>query len=76
MLPVLTPGSIIFAVRKKPHIGHIVLAIVDGREVVKRIAAMSAEGVTLQGDNTLHSTDSRKYGSVSKKHIKAVVIFY
>lgn len=49
--------------------GSVVLARVQGREVVKRISHVGGSHVRLAGDNPSESTDSRHYGSVNKSDI-------
>lgn len=76
MLPALVPGSLVVARRNKvPVQGDIVIARATGREVVKRVTSVTADGVFLIGDNLSKSTDSRQYGKVKKSDILGVVIF-
>ena len=61
---------------KKPVKGSTVIAVQNGKEVMKRIESIdSNQMVELRGDNTEHSTDSRKYGKIPKRHILGVVIW-
>ncbi len=60
---------VVFWPTKKYKSGDIVMATVEGREVIKRISATSTESVYLLGDNAEHSTDSRNYGSVPLKQV-------
>ena len=67
MLPALRPGDrlIVVRARRAPRIGDVVLALDPrdaGRELVKRVAAVGASGVTLHGDNPAFSTDGRAFG--------------
>lgn len=69
MTPALWPGDrlLVLPLRRAPRIGEIVLAPdprEPSRELVKRVAAVSATGVTLRGDNPAASTDARAFGSV------------
>lgn len=74
MMPRLHPGDIVFGTtRRIIRKGDIVVALVDGREVIKRVANISGSNVSLMGDNAAHSTDSRDYGAVSKSAIMGVM---
>jgi SOS-response transcriptional repressor LexA len=55
---------VVFWPAKKYKSGDIVMASVEGREVIKRISATSTDSVYLLGDNAEQSTDSRNHGSV------------
>lgn len=60
MEPTLHEGQIVWAheIRNfKP--GQVVIAFVDGREVIKRIKNIENGKVTLVGDNTIHSKTYR-----------------
>jgi phage repressor protein C with HTH and peptisase S24 domain len=76
MEPALREGQVVFA----HHIrsfreGQVVVAIVEGREVIKRIAKIDRHKVYLQGDNSQESTDSRAYGPIVDTLIKGVVFW-
>ena len=76
MKPTLRNGQIVFAheVRKfKP--GQVVIAFVQGKEVIKRITRIKNGSVYLQGDNLNESTDSREYGPIPDSKIEGVVFF-
>jgi len=75
MSPTFRSGSIVVAIKKKPRSGDIVLALVNGREITKRVSKISDKGVYLLGDNTAHSTDSRDFGYVSTTAIAGVVVW-
>lgn len=74
MEPTLRDGDRI-AVRPpfdhEPHVGQIVVAAVGGREVIKRVASVSPDGIELTGDNRSASTDP---GRVPRAAIRAVMI--
>jgi phage repressor protein C with HTH and peptisase S24 domain len=75
MQPVYRPGAIVLGLRKqKPRVGSIVIANLNGREIIKRVARMSEQGFFLLGDNADHSSDSRKYGWFERSAIKSVII--
>ena len=75
MLPAYRPGAIIVSIsRLRPRKGSVVVAELDGREIIKRVARVGRRGFYLLGDNVAQSTDSRKYGWFAPKFIKGVVI--
>lgn len=55
----------------EPHVGQIVVADLGEREVIKRVAAVDADGIHLAGDNRAASTDP---GRVPRQAIRAVMI--
>lgn len=76
MVPTLREGQIVWAhgFRSfKP--GQIVIACVNGREIIKRIDSISGGKVFLLGDNETKSTDSRKFGSIPDTNIEGVVFW-
>lgn len=76
MLPTLRPGQLVIAtrwVRLSP--GSIVIAPLGGREVIKRVKSVKAQGIELIGDNLEASTDSRVYGLVDPRSVIGVVIW-
>ena len=76
MLPTLPSGSwVIFSTSKAPRLGDIVIARVDGREVVKRLSKIRGRLVWLIGDNSSASTDSRDYGFINKSAILGAMKF-
>jgi SOS-response transcriptional repressor LexA len=75
MEPAYTEGQVVvFRRSKKISSGDVVLAIVDGREVIKRIADVTKDTVYLLGDNATHSTDSRHYGFVAKNQLYGKIV--
>ena len=69
MLPALRPGDRLLVLRRaRPRPGDVV-AVVDprlaARTMVKRVAAVGPEGVTVLGDNAAASTDSRAFGPLA-----------
>jgi type IV secretory pathway protease TraF len=75
MLPTYQPGTIIFGLRLlSPKVGSVVVASLDGLEIIKRVVRMCGEEYFLQGDNAEASSDSRKYGWFPREAIKSVVI--
>lgn len=79
MLPTLRPGDRLVVVRsgRPTRVGEVVLAFDPrdaGRELVKRVAAVGPEGVTLHGDNPTVSTDGRTFGSLPAGAIRWRVV--
>ena len=77
MLPGLVPGDLLLvSKRRKPHVGDIVVARINGREIVKRVVDVNeTQEYTLEGDNKKASTDSRSFGSVRSKDIIGVAVW-
>ncbi len=83
MYPTIEPGDIIIykPIRDKSSIslvknGDIVIAINPKDEetlIIKRVHKILSMGLVLKGDNKLHSTDSRQFGSISFNNIKGIV---
>ena len=68
MAPGLLPDDrLLVAWRRTPRVGDVVVAADPrggGREIIKRVAAVTAEGVTVLGDNPAESTDARAFGTL------------
>jgi len=63
MLPTLTPGTIVLAVRPRAiRPGDIVVVHHDNLDKIKRVKEIRAGEIFLTGDNSLHSSDSRDFG--------------
>jgi len=73
MEPALCDGDIVVARAKKPTVGDVVIAKVQGREVIKRVTTHLPDSLFLQGDNKDYSTDSRQYGPVATRNVMGVV---
>jgi type IV secretory pathway protease TraF len=59
-----------------PNVGSVVIAVMGGREVLKRITAIHKNHMyELLGDNQNESTDSRQYGLVPRTSILSVVVW-
>ena len=77
MTPALAPGDYLVVdrrayARRAPAPGEVVVARDPrdaSREIVKRVAASSAGGVELRGDNVAASSDSRVFGPVPRAAI-------
>lgn len=76
MVPTLNEGQLIFAhqIRNFKE-GQVVVAYVNGREVIKRISKIDKGNILLEGDNKKHSTDSRTYGPIPDTNIEGVVFW-
>ena len=76
MVPGLEPGNIVIAARHKTlRLDDVVVARMNGREVIKRVTRIKPDGrLFLQGDNAQASTDSRSLGLVDKSDILGVSI--
>lgn len=75
MEPSLYDGDIVITRRKTPKVGDVVIAKIDGREVIKRVKSDSPTTLFLLGDNSDASTDSRHYGEVPFTSLLGVVSF-
>lgn len=74
MSPALTAGDIVLVVRRRPRVGDMVLALAEGREVVKRVETIKYGTYYIVGDNRDASTDSRHYGPVKRSAILGTVM--
>lgn len=70
MAPTLKEGQIVVARHKKHTIGDVVIASVEGREVLKRVITTEPQ-ISLEGDNI----NSAKYDDVNESDILGVVIW-
>jgi len=74
MEPALREGDWLLVVppRRVPRTGDVVL-VRDPRErdrlLLKRVASVSADGVTVAGDHADHSTDSRQFGAIPREDV-------
>lgn len=53
----------------------IVIAKIDGKQVIKRISSIEGDKLFLLGDNLENSIDSRTFGTIDREQIKGRVIF-
>lgn len=74
MAPSLQPGEIVIGWQKRPRIGALVIAAVDGREVLKRVTRVEGSSYYLVGDNRDESTDSRHYGKIPRTAILGTIM--
>lgn len=79
MLPALRPGDRLLVLRPAPARPGDVVAVADprlpARIMVKRVAAVGAEGVTVLGDNPAASTDSRHFGPLASDAVRGRVFY-
>lgn len=79
MAPGFLPGDRLVVFRAgRPAPGQVV-ALIDPRDpdrvLVKRVAAAGPAGIDVRGDNTAHSTDSRRFGPVAATAIIGRVVY-
>ena len=79
MHPAFKAGDVVLVNRfsyflGKPKIGDIVV-LKQGKYIIKRIAKIKNNALFVLGDNKDKSTDSGKFGWVSKKEIVGKVMF-
>lgn len=79
MVPTLRPGDRLVAARltRAPRRGEIVLAPdprEPGRELVKRVSAVTNGRVALRGDDPAASTDGRTFGDLPARSVRWRVI--
>jgi nickel-type superoxide dismutase maturation protease len=77
MRPALEPGDRLLVLRLSPRVGDVVALRhpTDDLVVVKRVAAIGDDGVTVVGDNAGRSTDSRAFGPVPKALILGRAVY-
>ena len=79
MRPTLEPGDRLLLARTRRVRPGDLVAVLDPRfnrrAVVKRVAAVSASGLTVLGDNPGASTDSRIFGTVRSDALQGRVLY-
>jgi phage repressor protein C with HTH and peptisase S24 domain len=77
MLPTLRPDQLVLGIGNKRNLkkGDVVIAIYEGREIIKRIADTKGKLIFLVGDNKIASTDSRYIGWFDTKNISNKIIW-
>lgn len=76
MLPALTPGAIVVGVwPRKLSAGDVVIVHHGGLDKIKRAREVRPGELFLEGDNSLHSTDSRSFGWLPTDVLLAKVIW-
>ncbi|MGH2381523.1 MAG: nickel-type superoxide dismutase maturation protease [Candidatus Limnocylindria bacterium] len=77
MLPTLQPGDRLLVLRASSRLGDVVVTHdprEPDRELIKRVSAADASGVTLRGDNAAASTDARVFGAIPATRVQWRVI--
>ncbi len=75
MLPTYQPGDTLLGLRWfSPRAGQVVVAMHQGRPLIKRIAKLDSHGVWLEGDNPGRSTDSRHFGPLAPSRLEARIV--
>ncbi|MBI3033802.1 S26 family signal peptidase [Candidatus Woesearchaeota archaeon] len=59
---------------RKVKIGDVIVFSNPGMDCIKRVCAINGDSLFVEGDNKLHSTDSRDYGAVRKEQVIGKVI--
>lgn len=77
MEPGIPDQSIVvyFRLDKNYKAQDIVIAKIDGKQVIKRISSIEGDKLFLLGDNLENSIDSRTFGTIDREQIKGRVIF-
>ncbi len=77
MVPTMPPNTLVIGLRfaKKLKPGQIVIVSRDGKEQIKRIDQVKGEEVYLLGDHPETSLDSRQYGWLPGRSVRARVIW-
>ena len=61
---------------KRPVVGSVVVAVQNGKEVMKRVLSVDNNSmVDVRGDNQDQSTDSRQLGKVPMRKVLGVVVW-
>lgn len=76
MIPTLAPGERVLVRNDGPIVlGDIVVFQHESQFDVKRVLRIEAEGIFVQGDNDLVSTDSRSYGLIPFEDVLGSVTY-
>jgi hypothetical protein len=77
MVPVLPPGTLVYAWRwyRKLKPQKVIIFLRQNRETIKRIDTIDDSGIFVLGDHTETSTDSRHYGVIPQESVEGVVIW-
>ena len=80
MSPTLEPGDRLLAAAGVSIRENDIVALTDPRQpdrtLVKRVAALLADGrIDVRGDRADHSTDSRDFGPVERRHLLGRVLW-
>lgn len=76
MIPTLAPGERVLVQNDGPTVlGDIVVFQHESQFDVKRVLRIEADGIFVQGDNDLVSTDSRTYGLIPFDDVLGTVTY-
>ena len=75
MRPTLEPGDRLVVLRLPPRVGDVVALEVGHRVLVKRVAGVAGDDVTVRGDNAAASTDSRTFGPVPRSAVLGRAVY-
>jgi nickel-type superoxide dismutase maturation protease len=76
MIPTLAPGERVLVRNDGPIVlGDIVVFRHESQFDVKRVLRIEADGIFVQGDNDLVSTDSRTYGLIPIEDVLGTVTY-
>jgi nickel-type superoxide dismutase maturation protease len=75
MAPTYKPGDTLIGLRWfRPKPGLVVVAMHNGKPLIKRLVSLQDDHIVIQGDNSPHSTDSRHFGPIPISQLKAKII--
>lgn len=78
MMPILPPGTTVMGSRwfRKLNIGNVIIFEHEGKEKIKRISDMTADGeLYVEGEHAEASKDSRHFGAIDKSSVVGKVIW-
>ncbi|HYD09932.1 MAG TPA: nickel-type superoxide dismutase maturation protease [Acidimicrobiales bacterium] len=75
MVPTLLPGDRLLVLGLAPRVADVVAVEHDGTTMVKRVAAVDGDAITVHGDNADASTDSRTFGPVPRSSILGRAVY-
>lgn len=79
MVPTLEPGDRVLVLRRRRLGPGDLVAVADPRRpervLVKRVAGVEGDMVTVLGDNPAESTDSRTFGAVHRRSVLGVAVY-
>jgi phage repressor protein C with HTH and peptisase S24 domain len=75
MYPNIKSGTLVVAINIKPRVGDVIVFRHNGIDKIKRVSEVFMDNLSVMGDNTTESTDSRHFGSISKLSVIGRVIW-